>query len=704
MAAAGAGKKPLFEYDDHYVMLNDIGRNEFYRRALARAVPGCGEECTVLDVGAGSGLLSMMAANLGARHVVAIEANPNLASLAERTVVVNQPANFPSSNVTIFAELSSAVSPARLPGGRPADILVTETFGTMLLGEGAANFVPDARDRLLKPGGQVIPVGGCQYVTLVEIPGFIATLSPRSWGGLNLTGFEVLQDSIYWKATMGASRMPFKRLTERICVLELDLWKDTRDSIPLNRTFRVPAAQAGTVHAALFDWDVWADDSRSDIMSNAPGARNFAGDVAWGWLLQVQEEAGEDWRYGPFPKRLVVAEGELVDVAVEFIARGISMHVRSRRAASPGHEPPGPMPQSVGSPARMRGVERADMIEANEFYLPAAGDEERHTFYGAALDAAVERHGGEGSKPTLLDCSSGAGVPALSAAKRHGMQSLVLTRRKEFANVLRTVAKDNGVQDLVESYSADVRDMLELLLPRGERADIVVVEPPGTPLHGLSPFAVLPYINKHLLKEGGIVVPGHACFEIGLVESDNLASMFAVPGGRWAEMDMTVWNEEAVKQGVLGRLVPYTKWFGLQSTMGFKWLATPQCVHEVDLGAYGKAGLPNETVAVHRFHVSAEGRGHALVGKWVVWDTAKKARMLGPDSSYLGRALTWPHYVQALSAPGAAPGVVQPLAVAKGDVLDLEVTTLQAGAKRTAAAGPEFSLRFLSDEPDHGEL
>lgn len=38
--------------------------------------------------------------------------------------------------------------------------------------------------------------------------------------------------------------------------------EDTRDAIPLNRTFRVPAAQAGTVHAALFDWDVWADDSR----------------------------------------------------------------------------------------------------------------------------------------------------------------------------------------------------------------------------------------------------------------------------------------------------------------------------------------------------------------------------------------------------------------------------------------------------------
>jgi len=269
------------------------------------------------------------------------------------------------------------------------------------------------------------------------------------------------------------------------------------------------------------------------------------------------------------------------------------------------------------------------------------------------------------------------------------------------------VAKVNGVQELVEAYSADPRDMLELLLPRGERADIVVVEPPGTPLHGLSPFAVLPSINKNLLKEGGVVVPGGGCFEVGLVESDNLASMFAVPGGRWAEMDMTIWNEEALKQGVLDRLVPYTKWFGFHSTMGYKWLSPPRCIHEVDFGAYGKAALSNESIAVHSLPVAESGRGHALVARWLVWDTMEKQRMLGAESGYLGRALTWPHYVQALSSPTSAPGAVQPLAVSAGDVVQLEVTVRQAGGKRTGSAGPEFAMRILSGDPEQprgGEL
>merc|ERR1719359_2024998 len=105
--------------------------------------------------------------------------------------------------------------------------------------------------------------------------------SPGSWGGLNLSRYDLLQDTMYWKATMGASQVPFVPLSERVCVLEIDLYKDTRESIPENRTFHLKATRPGTVHAALFDWDIWADESRTDILSTAPGACGFAGDVAW---------------------------------------------------------------------------------------------------------------------------------------------------------------------------------------------------------------------------------------------------------------------------------------------------------------------------------------------------------------------------------------------------------------------------------------
>ena len=41
-------------------------------------------------------------------------------------------------------------------GPRP-NVLVSETLGTFLLGESALFYMSDARDRLLAPGGTVIP-------------------------------------------------------------------------------------------------------------------------------------------------------------------------------------------------------------------------------------------------------------------------------------------------------------------------------------------------------------------------------------------------------------------------------------------------------------------------------------------------------------------------------------------------------------------
>jgi len=66
---------PLVEAvnDFHYAMMNDAPRNQFYNEILKKYVtPSTG----VLEIGAGSGLLSMMAAKLGAKWVVAVEGSP----------------------------------------------------------------------------------------------------------------------------------------------------------------------------------------------------------------------------------------------------------------------------------------------------------------------------------------------------------------------------------------------------------------------------------------------------------------------------------------------------------------------------------------------------------------------------------------------------------------------------------------------------
>ena len=65
--------------------------------------------------------------------------NPSLALLANETINRNRKL-YPTAEIEVVAGLSSALE---LP--RQVDLLVTETFGSLLLGEGVLGFVKDAR-------------------------------------------------------------------------------------------------------------------------------------------------------------------------------------------------------------------------------------------------------------------------------------------------------------------------------------------------------------------------------------------------------------------------------------------------------------------------------------------------------------------------------------------------------------------------------
>ena len=54
-------------------MLNDTGRNKFYKQALDLSV----QDKIVCDIGAGTGLLSVLALQAGAKHVIAVERDPD---------------------------------------------------------------------------------------------------------------------------------------------------------------------------------------------------------------------------------------------------------------------------------------------------------------------------------------------------------------------------------------------------------------------------------------------------------------------------------------------------------------------------------------------------------------------------------------------------------------------------------------------------
>lgn len=282
--------------DDHtqlfLPMLNDTDRNDFFWHALK----ACDlEGKMVLDIGAGSGILSLMAARLGARRVVAVEECGDLVRIARRNVAAN--------GYEAVVEIRHGLA-ADLQLNERADVLVTETLGTWMTCEGIIQYCEDARRRLLKDGAQVVPQCGTQYAVLVESEELERLFSfRRSYRGIDLSAVMELQDtaSVLWSKRIGLrpAEMVYRELCEPFPVLTADFNSTLFSALPSCSTSRVCTTE-GTVHAVLDFWVV--EDSQGRQLSTDPRARRcepwaYARDIAWGNGLQLvgeEREAGVD--------------------------------------------------------------------------------------------------------------------------------------------------------------------------------------------------------------------------------------------------------------------------------------------------------------------------------------------------------------------------------------------------------------------------
>ena len=132
----------------HIPMLHDGPRSRAYALAIRTCVrPGM----TVLEIGTGAGLLSMVAAEAGAK-VYTCEANPCVAAAAAEVIRRNGL----QDSITVIPKGSDALELGTdLP--QPADILISELFDANLYGESISTIIADAKNRLLKAGANILP-------------------------------------------------------------------------------------------------------------------------------------------------------------------------------------------------------------------------------------------------------------------------------------------------------------------------------------------------------------------------------------------------------------------------------------------------------------------------------------------------------------------------------------------------------------------
>lgn len=134
---------------NQFLLINDATRTEAFRKAFADRVP---PGALVLEIGTGSGILAILAAQAGARQVVSCERQALMARVAQTIIQDNQL----EDKITVVAKDIHALELGQdLPD--KANVLVADLFTGTLLEAGGLPLIQHARKTLVRTDAVVIP-------------------------------------------------------------------------------------------------------------------------------------------------------------------------------------------------------------------------------------------------------------------------------------------------------------------------------------------------------------------------------------------------------------------------------------------------------------------------------------------------------------------------------------------------------------------
>jgi protein arginine N-methyltransferase 1 len=252
-------------------------RVEAYTKALRQTVkPGS----VVLEIGTGPGTFAVLACQLGASRVYAIETNPVIQVAREIAA-----ANGCAERIEFIENLSTNVS---LPA--PASVIVSDLHGVLPFFDHHLISIADARRRFLAPGGSLIPKKDVVWSALVEAPeryGQIVDGWDKNVWSQDLSPARRLVVNEVQKARFTTEQL----LTAPVAWATLDyaLVEDPNYRGPLNFT----TTRAGTGHGIV----AWFDTCLADGIgfSNAPGLPEaIYGSLFLPWTEPVQLTAGQN--------------------------------------------------------------------------------------------------------------------------------------------------------------------------------------------------------------------------------------------------------------------------------------------------------------------------------------------------------------------------------------------------------------------------
>ena len=237
--------------DEHRLYLSDHARVSAYRNAIREIVkPGD----VVLDLGAGTGIMGLLACQVGAKRVYSIEAE-SIIGLSREICRANGFAD----RITFIKGLSTHVE---LP--EKVDVVVSDQIGRFGFEAGIFDFFNDARQRFLKPSGILIPSDIELFVGAIESEAMFHRV--EFWNN-STTGFDL--SPVRTLATNTGYPVKFRGenlLGAPLSLATLHLGTSTHANFASEGTITV--SKAGTFHG-LGGW-FSAQLSPGTTMTNSP--------------------------------------------------------------------------------------------------------------------------------------------------------------------------------------------------------------------------------------------------------------------------------------------------------------------------------------------------------------------------------------------------------------------------------------------------
>jgi type II protein arginine methyltransferase len=237
-------------------MMNDTRRNDCFERAIRRALAIRGSSAQILDIGTGSGLLSMMAAREGATNIVTCETVPTIARVAQEIVADNGY----GEQIKVIGRSSTTLSVGEdLP--TKADILISEILSSDLLAEDVLSTFEDARRRLIAEDAIVIPKAATAIGCLVASETLAAYGHVKMASGFDVSRFNSLAPL---RLPIHGTMTEWTRLSSDFEIASLDLTSAEHE--PELRAVSIPVIASGTavgvvqwMHVDLIDDVVFAN-------------------------------------------------------------------------------------------------------------------------------------------------------------------------------------------------------------------------------------------------------------------------------------------------------------------------------------------------------------------------------------------------------------------------------------------------------------